>query len=65
MKIEIAFTESEARSILYYLRKRYASKAELKTLCKLAIRCEVAAQARMELKEAESELSKTENSNLT
>lgn len=54
MKVEIRFREDEARVIQGFLRARYKSKASLETLCKLAIRTEVAAQAKIELEEAEA-----------
>lgn len=45
MKIEIVFTNEEASCILWLLRQRYGSKAELKRLAKQAIRELVAQQA--------------------
>lgn len=59
MKIEIAFRDSEARILEYYLRKRYNSKAGLKKLAKQAIRDVVALQAVIELKEIEDETNKS------
>lgn len=53
MRIEIAFRDSEARILEYYLRKRYNSKAGLKKLVKQAVRDVVALQAIIELKEIE------------
>jgi hypothetical protein len=55
MKIEITFRETDARSITYYLQKRYNSKASLDKLAKLAIRNEVVAQAKIELAELNKE----------
>jgi len=56
MKLTIAFRDSDARTITYFLRRRYHSKANLENLAKLAIRTEVAKEAEIELKEAESKL---------
>lgn len=53
MKFEIGFTDSEARTIEFYLRRRYGSKANISKLAKLAIRREVADQAQRELDKAE------------
>lgn len=49
MRIEIKFTDYEARIAHHYLKTRYKSKASFEKLAKLAIRTEVAAQARVEL----------------
>jgi len=49
MTITIKFTDSEARVAHAYLKARYKSKASFEKLAKLAIRTEVAAQARIEL----------------
>lgn len=60
MKIEIAFRDDEARRILGFLRARYKSRASLEALCKIAIRQEVAAQAKIELDEAENVIAETQ-----
>jgi hypothetical protein len=48
MKLIIVFRDDEARRLLYFLRNRYKSKAELLKLAKLAIRTEAANQAKLE-----------------
>ena len=45
MKIEIKFTDDEARRVQYFLRKRYENKAGLPRLAKTAIRETVRNQA--------------------
>lgn len=54
MRIVIAFTDSHARSILYYLRRRYGRKSQIEKLCRIAICREVGAEAEKELKELEA-----------
>ena len=51
MKIEIRFRSDEARAIQAYLAQRYGKRkdTDLATLVKIAIRQEVAAEARKEL----------------
>jgi hypothetical protein len=54
MRVEIAFRDTEARGLLYYLRLRYNSKrGKLGDLIKLAARTEAAAAAKLELEAAE------------
>ena len=52
-KITLEFTNDDARSIAYFLRKRYSTDARtgLKRLCGIAVRQEVAQQAQKELDE--------------
>lgn len=56
MKLILAFRDTDARIITYYLRRRYHSKASLDKLAKMIIRREVAEEAKIELKEAEEAL---------
>lgn len=58
MRIEIAFTDSHARSIEYYLRRRYDRKSKLAKLCRMAICKEVGAEAEKEMKENEAKFKK-------
>ncbi len=60
MTLEIPVKESDARLWRYFLRKKYkSSKAQLPRLAKMAILTEVAAQAELDLSEADmKELSK-------
>jgi hypothetical protein len=51
MQIVLKFRDPDARTVTYYLRKRYGSKADLKSLAMLAIRKEVANEAQKELEE--------------
>lgn len=53
MTLEIPVKESDARLWLYFLRKKYNSKAQLPRLVKMAILTEVAAQAEIDLSEAD------------
>lgn len=55
MTLEIPVREHEARLWLYFLRKRYNSRAELPRLAKMAILTEVANGAQVELDDAEKE----------
>jgi hypothetical protein len=48
MKIELKFRTDDARTIEYFLRKRYNSKAKLEKLVMVAIRHEVALEAKKE-----------------
>jgi len=54
-KVTLNFTNDDARAIAAFLRARYQrdKRATLRGLCELAVRTEVAAQARVELEEAE------------
>ncbi len=54
MKIEISFKDDEARAIRSYLAQRYGKRKDtnLATLAKIAIRQEVAMEAKKELDEA-------------
>jgi len=52
MKIELTFRDNDARVVTHYLRRRYASKAKLERLAMMAVRTEVAAQAKIELDRA-------------
>lgn len=51
MQITLKFRETDARSITYYLRRRYKSKANLERLTWLAIFIAVADEAKKELAE--------------
>ena len=51
MRIEIKFTQDTARTVEYFLRRRYKSKAALEKLARLAILREVADEATKELAE--------------
>ena len=51
MKIEITLRDPEARSVLFYLRARYGSKAGLPALAKQAIRDVAAGQAKKQLED--------------
>lgn len=51
MKIELKFRSDDARSVEYYLKRRYNSKAALEKLAMVAIRREVASEAQKELDE--------------
>jgi hypothetical protein len=52
MKIELYVSERDARAWEYFLRRRYGKKrAGLKALVEIAVRQEVAAQAKKELDE--------------
>ena len=53
MRIELKFRDDDARSIKYYLQRRYKSKASLEKLAMVAIRREVANEAQKELDELE------------
>ncbi len=53
MEITLKFTASDYRTIEYYLRQRYKSKAKLPLLAKLAIRTEVALEAKKKLAEVD------------
>ena len=48
--ITLHFSDSDARGITYSLRKRYRSKAGLARLITMAIRHEMAEQAKIDLK---------------
>ncbi len=56
MKIEIRFTNEEARRVQYFLKKKYKSRASLETLVKRAIRETVANQAQKEVLEIEKDI---------
>jgi len=58
--VTLEFTNDDARYIMYALRKRYGrdGRATIRGLCDLAIRTEIAAQARVDLDEAEREIDK-------
>mgnify|MGYP001612209004 CR=1 FL=1 len=56
MRIVLAFTDSHARSMEYFLRRRYDRKSKLAKLCRIAIFREVAAEAEKEMKEAEAKI---------
>jgi len=51
MRIELKFRDADARSVDYYLKRRYNSKANLDKLVMVAIRREVALEAQKELDE--------------
>lgn len=55
MKVTIAFRDTEARAIRGFLAEKYGAKkgTSIEALCKLAIRREVAEQAKKELADAE------------
>ena len=53
MELTIKFTNPELRSVNYFLRRRYKSKAKLEKLAKVAILTVVANEANKELEEAE------------
>lgn len=55
MKIELTFRDDDARVVAHFLRQRYKSKAALKRLAMIAVRREVAAQAKIELEAKEVE----------
>lgn len=61
-KVTLTFSNNDARTIAYLLRIRYNcdKRATLRGLCEMAVRTEVANQARVELKEAEKELESDE-----
>lgn len=61
MRIEIKFTDREAIIAHHYLKARYKSKASFEKLAKLAIRTEVAAQARLELDAMDEDSSEEAN----
>ena len=56
MQIVLKFRDTDARTVTYYLRRRYNSKANLDKLIMMIIRREVAAEASKELAEAEESL---------
>lgn len=51
IKIILEFTNTDANSIAYFLRKRYGKdkRTDLKKLCEIAVRKEVAVQAKHEV----------------
>jgi len=49
MRIELKFRDSDARTVEYYLQKRFNSKAKLEKLIMLVVRREVAIEAKKEL----------------
>lgn len=51
MRITLKFRDTDARTITYFLRRRYNSKADLEKLVMVAIRREVASEAEKELDE--------------
>ncbi len=51
MRITLKFRDTDARTITYFLRRRYSSKADLEKLVMVAIRREVASEAEKELDE--------------
>jgi hypothetical protein len=51
MRIELKFINDGARTVEYFLQKRYNSKAKLEKLIMLAVRREVADEAKNELGE--------------
>ncbi len=51
MQVTLKFRDTTARSIEYYLRRRYKSRAKLPALLILAIHSEVANEAQKELNE--------------
>ena len=51
MQITLKFRDTDARSVKYYLQKRHSSKVNMEKLCLLAIRREVAKEAKKELDE--------------
>jgi len=51
MRIILKFRDTDARTITYFLRCRYNSKADLQKLAMVAIRREVAREAEKELDE--------------
>lgn len=51
MQITLKFRDTDARTVEYYLRRRYNSKAKLDKLAMVAIRREVANEAEKELAE--------------
>jgi len=57
-KITLTFTNDDARYIEYFLRALYGKdkRTSLTQLCNIAVRKEVAKQAKSELEEAEKEL---------
>lgn len=61
MKIELKFTDSDARRMQNFLRKKYNSKAELKALVKLLLLQVVAEQAQIDLTQTGIELDNLEN----
>jgi len=56
MQIILKFRDADARSIEYYLRRRYSSKARLMRLVMVAIRREVSNEAEKELGEISEEV---------
>ena len=49
MKLIITFRDDEARSLQYFLQRRYKSNAQLRKLAKMAIRTESGNEAKKEL----------------
>lgn len=56
MKIEIKLTDYESRIFLYYLRRRYQSKASLPRLVKAALYRITVEEGQKELNEAEAKI---------
>ena len=52
MRLTITYTDSRARDIRYFLRRKYNSKAELPKLIRKAVQNEVYLQAKKESDEA-------------
>jgi hypothetical protein len=61
MQVVLKFRDDDARSIQYYLRRRYSSRKGLEKLILIAIRKEVGLEAQRELDEMNAQNNRRED----